>query len=187
MRSMTRKAVRLAYACAAVTLVAQAAELVKPDIKLGLWEVVNNPQVSGQMPIPEEELAKLPPERRAQIEAGFRASMARAVRPHTYHECMTPEKLSHGFDLDKKGDEASCKRRVISSTSSELTLHDECDRSGEKTVSDIHFQVAGGTQMTGRINVVVTRAGKTMNLNSSLTGKWISSSCGNIKDAETVE
>ncbi|HUI60381.1 MAG TPA: hypothetical protein VLX90_09165, partial [Steroidobacteraceae bacterium] len=142
MRSRSRTAMRLACACAAVTLVAQAADLVKPDIKLGLWQVVNDPQVSGEMPIPEEDLAKLPPEQRARVEAGFRASVARAVRPHTYRECMTAEKLARGFDIDKKGDEASCKRRVISSTSSELTLHDECDRSGEKTVSDIHFQVA---------------------------------------------
>ncbi len=38
--------------------------------------------------------------------------------------------------------------------------------------------------MTGKINVVVTSSGKTMTVDSTVHGKWLSSSCGAVKDAE---
>jgi hypothetical protein len=65
----------VAYAGATVALLAQAADFVRPNIKLGLWEVTNNPQVSGQIPIPEDQLAKLSPEQRAKIEAMIQNGM----------------------------------------------------------------------------------------------------------------
>lgn len=163
---------------------ARAADPVKPDIRPGLWEVSMNPQVSGEMPIPDDQLAKMPPEQRARFEAAIKAAMSKGAMARTYKECMTPEKIAHGFDVDKNGDEASCKRKVISSSSTELTLHDECNRQDGKTVSDMHFQVKGGTQASGEVKVVSTSGSKTMTVNSSIQGKWLAASCGNIKDRE---
>jgi hypothetical protein len=51
-------------------------------------------------------------------------------------------------------------------------------------VTDVHFEVKGGTQMSGKINVVMTSAGKTMTVNSTVQGKWLGASCGTVKDAE---
>jgi hypothetical protein len=79
-------------------------------------------------------------------------------------------------------------RKVVSSSSSELTLHDECNNKNQKTVSDVHFEVSSGTQMRGKINIVMSSpSGKTMKVNSTLQGKWLGASCGSVKDSEAVK
>jgi hypothetical protein len=105
------------------------------------------------------------------------------AKTHVYKECMTPDKIAR-FDMNPHGDDASCKRKVISSTRNELTLHDECDKPNQKTIADMHFAVKGGTAMDGKIKVVITsKDGKTMTVNSTVQGKWMSADCGSIKDA----
>jgi hypothetical protein len=185
MRRASKRLLQLALTSLAVTAWVQAAELTKPNIKPGLWEVATNPHISGEMPIPEDQLAKMTPEQRAKLEAAMQAHMTNGAKPRVYKECMTPEKIARGFDIDKHGDDASCKRNVISSSANELTLHDECNKPERKTVTDVHFEVKGGTQMSGKINVVMTSsAGKTMTINSTVQGKWLGASCGTVKDAE---
>ncbi len=166
---------------------AHAADMVKPNIKPGLWEVTMDPQVSGEMPIPEEELAKLTPEQRARFEAAMKASLAKGAMHRVYKECMTPEKIAKGFDVDKPREDASCQRKVVASSANELTVHDECNNKENKTVSDMHFEVKGGTQAIGKIKVVSTTGSKTMNFNSTISGKWLASSCGGVKDSERME
>jgi hypothetical protein len=171
--------VGLVAACAA-----EAADYVKPDIKPGLWEVTSVPQVSGEMPIPEEQLQKMTPEQRARVQAAMQSSMGSARKPRVYKECMTPDKIARGLDLDKGATDASCKRTILASTPSELKLHDECSRPNGKSVTDVHFQVEGTTRMTGKVNIVMSSGGKSMTVNSSLSGKWLGADCGGIKDTE---
>jgi Protein of unknown function (DUF3617) len=185
MRLASRK--RLLIAVTSLTLGAGvlAADLVKPNIKPGLWEVSNSPQFSGQLSIPEEDLAKLSPEQRARMEAALKNATSNMKQPHVYKECMTPEKIARGFDIDRSGNDSSCTRKVVSSSASELTLHDECNQTQRKTVSDVHFEIQGGTQASGKIHVVMTSAdGKTMTVNSTIQGKWLGASCGSVKDHE---
>jgi hypothetical protein len=181
MRCAPRRLLQVALTSLAVTAWVQAAELTKPDIKPGLWEVSINPRISGEMPIPEDQLAKMTPEQRARLQA---AMQARQPKPRVYKECMTPEKIARGFEIDPHGDDSSCKRKVLSSSAKELTLHDECNKPERKTITDVHFEVKGGTQMSGRINIVMTSAGKTMTVNNTMRGKWLGASCGTVKDAE---
>lgn len=181
MHRAPRRLLQLALTSLAVTAWVQAAELAKPNIKPGLWEVTTNPHISGEMPIPEDQLAKMTPEQRARLEAAMKAHQA---KPRVYKECMTPAKIARGFDIDRSGEDSSCKRNVVSSSASELTLHDECSKPDRKTSMDVHFEVKGGTQMSGKINVVMTSAGKTMTVNSTVQGKWLGANCGTVKDAE---
>ena len=181
MRCAPKRLLQVAVTGLAVTAWAQAADLVKPNIKPGLWEVSINPHISGEMPIPEEQLAKMTPEQRARLQA---AMQTHKPKPRVYKECMTPEKIAHGFETDLQGDDSSCKRKVVSSSANELTLHDECNKAERKTVSDVHFEVKGGTQMSGKVNVVMTSGGKTMTVNNLMQGKWLGANCGTVKDAE---
>jgi len=130
------------------------------------------------------ELAKMTPEQRTRLEAAMKAHMAKGAKPTLYKECMTPEKIARGFEIDPHGEDASCKRNVVSSSTKELTLHDECNKPERKTVTDVHFEVKDGTQMSGKINIVMTSAGKTMTVNNTMQGKWLGASCGTVKDAE---
>src|SRR5437016_3699866 len=73
----SRKLLSIAVATVGVAALAQGAPhaahgLMKPNIKPGLWEVSHHPQVTGQVPIPEEQLAKLTPEQRARMEAALK-------------------------------------------------------------------------------------------------------------------
>jgi hypothetical protein len=181
MRCASGRLLQVALTSLAVTAWVQAADFTKPNIKPGLWEVAINPHISGEMPIPEDQLAKMTPEQRARLEA---AMQTHHPKPRVYKECMTPEKIARGFDIDRHGDDSSCKRNVVSSSATELTLHDECNKPERKTVMDVHFEVKGGTQMSGKIDVVMTSAGKTMTINNTMQGKWLGASCGTVKDAE---
>jgi Protein of unknown function (DUF3617) len=181
MRCAPRTLLQVALTSLAVTASVQAAELTKPNIKPGLWEVSITPHISGEMPIPEDQLAKMTPEQRARLQA---AMQAHQPKPRVYKECMTPEKIARGLEIDPHGDDSSCKRNVVSSSAKALTLHDECNKPERKTVTDVHFEVKGGTQLSGKINVVMTSAGKTMTVNNTMEGKWLSASCGTIKDTE---
>ena len=172
----------LALTGLALTALAQAADPIKPNIKPGLWEVSLTPHVSGEMPIPDEQLAKMTPEQRARLEAMMKSRTAKSSEPKVYKECMTPEKIARGFDMDR--DDTSCKRKVVSSSANELTLHDECNRPNQKTVSDVHFEIKGGTQMSGKINVVVSSGTKNMTVNNTMQGKWLGANCGAVNDAE---
>ena len=62
MRFASRQLLPITLATLSVAALVQAAELVKPDIKPGLWEISHQPQVSGQLPLPEDQLAKMTPE-----------------------------------------------------------------------------------------------------------------------------
>jgi hypothetical protein len=161
----------------------QGADFVKPNVKPGLWEVTLDPQVSGEMAIPEDKLANLTPEQRAQMEAAMKAYVANSSKPKTYKECMTPEKIAQGFDIAHR-DDPSCTRKVISSSANELTVHDECNNPPQQSVSDSHFEMKSGTQITGKYNYVMTSNGKTMKLIYTIKGKWLGASCGSVKDSE---
>jgi hypothetical protein len=184
MRHASRRLLQVALTSLAVIAWVEAAELTKPNIKPGLWEVSINPQVSGEMPIPEDQLAKMTPEQRARLQAAMKSHMANGGKPRVYKECMTPEKIARGFDVNPHADDPSCTRNVVSSSANELTLHNECNKPDRKTVTDMHFEVKGGTQTSGKINVVMTSAGKSMTINSTIQGKWLGASCGTVKDAE---
>jgi len=185
MRFAARSLLQLALTTLTATTLASAADLMKPNIKPGLWEITNSPQVTGELPIPEDALAKMTPEQRARMEAAMKNYAANTSKPHVYKECMTPEKIAKGFDLARHEDEKACTRKVVSSSANEVTLHDECNKPEGKTVADMHFEVKGGTQTNGNINLVITRPnGKTMTMKSTLQGKWIGADCGSVKDAE---
>src|SRR5882762_10203068 len=100
MRYASRRLLQVALTSLAVIAWVQAAELTKPNIKPGLWEVSIDPHVSGEMPIPEDQLAKMTPEQRARLEAAMKGHMAKGARPRVYKECMTPEKIARGFEID---------------------------------------------------------------------------------------
>jgi Protein of unknown function (DUF3617) len=72
-RTLLQAAVASLACTAAVTALVQGADFTKPNIKPGLWEVTTNPKMSGQMPIPEEQLAKMTPEQRARLQAAMQA------------------------------------------------------------------------------------------------------------------
>ena len=82
MRPMHWMIVGLSIAGLGAVVLAVAADSAKPadpiklNIKLGLWEIATQANISGAPPIPEDALAKMSPEQRAHMQAAIEASMA---------------------------------------------------------------------------------------------------------------
>jgi hypothetical protein len=153
------------------------------NVKLGLWEIGTHPQVSGNLPIGDEQLQKMPPEQRAKFEAAMQAALARGAQPRLFKECMTPEKRSRGFNAGS--DEGKdCKTTVLTNTASEFQAQRECSGEDRAQSTDVHFRVVSPDHVTGTVLMVMSRDGKTMTVNSTMEGKWLGSDCGSVKDVE---
>ena len=82
------------------------------NIKLGLWEIATQANISGAPPIPEDALAKMSPEQRAHMQAAIEASMAEVAKPRLAKHRVTQEKVAQGFNLDRQHDSATWPEEV---------------------------------------------------------------------------
>lgn len=167
------------YPCMALMALSQAADSIKLNVKPGLWEVSSLGQASGVPPIPEDTLAKMTPEQRARFQAAMQATMSNASKPRLFKNCITPEKIAQGFDV-QPNQSASCQRTVTSISSSEFKVSSVCSGPDGGTTMEMHLQATGSEQVSGTVHVVVSRGGKTMTVDNNIHGKWLSSDCGNV-------
>jgi hypothetical protein len=163
---------------ALMLLGAHAADL-RLKVKTGLWQSTVSMQTNGQLPIAEADLAKLTPERRQQFEAAMKAAMANAAQPHVVTSCVTAEQLRRGLSL-KTEDNPSCKRTVVSSSSSTWAMHEECTGTSART-STIRFHATSPEEIDGQLQMTMTRGDRTMTSNGTVHGKWLTSDCGSVK------
>ena len=183
MQNNHRRLAVLLCAGAAIALIAQAADLVKPNIRLGLWETRITGKASGPPPIPEEVLARLPPERRAQFMAAAAGAAGRAV---AMRQCVTADKLAQGLAISSRA-RADCQRKVLSSSTSEMSVHEDCsDPSGGKESVDVHFSWASD-HVAGTVHAVIQRGPQSMTTDRTIEGHWVGADCGGVKDVEIVK
>ncbi|HXR18439.1 MAG TPA: DUF3617 domain-containing protein [Steroidobacteraceae bacterium] len=166
-----------------IVLLAAAAEPVKLNIKPGLWEIASQNQITGAPPISDDMLARLTPEQRARFEASMQASMANATKPRLAKHCVTPEKIARGLDVEQHND-ASCQKKLVSNSTSEMEISEDCNNPKDHTVISEHVQLSGSEQLTGTVHVVKSSGDRTMTVDSTIHGKWLSASCGDVKDFE---
>ncbi len=172
------------FAGLALASIAAAAEPVKLNVKPGLWEIASQNQISGAPPISEDQLARLTPEQRARIEASIQSSMTEAAKPHLAKHCLTAEKIARGLDVDHH-DDSHCQRNIANNSGSELQLTETCQEGTSSTVLNEHFQLAGSEAVSGTVHTVRSSGGKIMTIDSTIHGKWLGASCGDIKDFES--
>ena len=162
-----------------------AADPVPMDVKLGQWEstmtsqITGMPQGRGMPQIPPEQLARLPPEQRAKIEAMMAQMASGAPRTATTKSCIKREDLTK---LPMNNDQ-SCKTTLTSSSSSKQVIQMDCDRNGNKqsgtmtiealSSESIKFTVVGGASDASK--------GMNMSMNISGTSKWLSPVCADAK------
>jgi hypothetical protein len=166
------------------------AQDIKPvDVKPGLWENTTTSEISGlampAMPqISPDQLAKMPPAQRAQIEAMMKGGMG-TPRTNTTKVCITQEALSRS--LFDNGDK-SCTFKVVSSSSSNQQIHVECTRGNTKTSGDLNLDRVDSEHLKGNMNMKTTgdsstagSAGQNMTIKLSFSNKYLSADCGDVK------
>lgn len=170
-----------AAAVAALLLNPAQAATVRFHVNPGLWQVVVTTQMKGQLPVSDAEINQLPPAQRARIMAAMN-KMIDGAHPHKFKECMTPERIAKGFDVDKP--EAGCTRNIITNTASLMEVSETCTTGRDHRSGHYRFQVGGMGSVSGTLNMTVTRDGKTMNIDGKMNGHWLASNCGSVKDVE---
>jgi Protein of unknown function (DUF3617) len=191
--AIARISMAVAFLCCPLV---RAADAIQPvNVRLGLWETTGTQETTGQMPIPaeareamakmREELAKMPPAQRAQMEAIMNAGrgeeMMKALKSENRKQvvrraCVKKEDLDGLFKL---GDIAeSCTRTYLSSSSSKREMRLQCQQNGMKQTGSVRVEVVNPENVKGSMQMTVTAGTQTMTANSSFSSRWIGPACG---------
>ena len=145
------------------------------DIKPGLWEQTMTTEMSGMPAMPQltpEQLAKLPPAARAAM--GGAAGGGQGI---TTKVCQTKESLADARSYGRQ--DASCTSKVTSMTATKVEIHAECTGRIKSTSDYVMERVdAEHTKMTG---VQKMEGDHPMTSKITITGKWLSADCGDVK------
>jgi hypothetical protein len=181
------KTIILLGAALLAPLTTWAADDIKPfDGKPGLWETTSTTEMSGlpgmpAMPqIPPEQLAKMTPQQRAQVEAMIKARMGAAGGPQTdtTKSCLTSDSFKNGLTMGQKN--TNCTQKVTSSSSSMQNIHMECTQGKTTMVGDFMIERVDSEHAKG--NLVMKAAGdQPINMKMSFSTKWLSADCGDVK------
>ena len=185
----TQRVTALFVLCAAATVMSvRADQPVNLAVDMGLWEVTTHAQMSGGLPPQiQEKLQSMTPEQRERIEAAMQGMMADSQREHVFSECMTREKWSEGFSDGQ--DDAQCKSTMVSNTRSEFDYRKVCAPAGDEQTGHTekaHFHLLDRHHVTGTVDVVQTSGGREMTIHQTVEGKWLASSCGDVKDIQRI-
>ncbi len=143
-------------------------------IKPGLWKVTTTSHMNGQLPIPEADLARMPPAQRAKFEAAMKAAAANMGAPHVFEECLTAKQIADGLKLNET--EPSCHRTILSSAPTELRIHESCTGTTVREM-DGTFEAPDPSTMHGTIHMVATHGARTMNVDSVVQGQRLGADC----------
>jgi hypothetical protein len=164
-------------ACLSVSLAAAvAAQAPALDVKMGLWEMTNVSTVSGQMPT--IDTSKMSPEQRAR----FEEAMKKRGTPRTTvtKSCLTKEKFERSAFMMEDQPGRTCKQSILTNTRSRLDATLTC--TGEHPVTgQIHVDALSPTNVKISVTSASAMPDGAMNINMTMTGKWIGADCGNEK------
>ncbi len=163
-----------AASCLSLSVLAHA-EPPALAVKMGQWQITTTTKMSGQPP--SFDTSKLPPEQKARVETMMKALMAEHTR--TGHTCVSKDTLQQAnflLDDQDKEDGSACKRTLQTNTKKELDSKVEC--TGESARSaELHIEASSPTSIKGSMRMSQSRAGHTMTMNATFTGKWVAAQC----------
>jgi len=157
------------------------------NVKEGLWEVTVDMSAAAGMPsIPDDVLARLTPEQRAQMEAMMKQrGISSNGHSTVVKSCVTKEKIEKGMAFSDEKRE-NCTHTVANSTAThaEIKMHCEMNKdSANKAIVDSTTQVdvLGPDSTKGTTHAVTTSNGRTMVSDMTFTSKYLGADCGDIK------
>jgi hypothetical protein len=160
------------FAAAALGATAQTA-----PIKPGLWQVQSEREVNGQKaPDMSDRMKNMSPEKRAHFEAMMKQHGIATDGSGTQKVCYTKENLDRSAWANEMMD---CKAIFSSQTGSLWKWHTSCptmkiEADGEATFPD-------SLNFTVKSTSVSKHDEKVRTTTHTMTGKWLSPDCGDIK------
>jgi hypothetical protein len=139
------------------------------DLKTGSWEVMMATTVTG-VPIPQDALAKMPPDQHAKFEEAMKARAGK-VNTSTMHTCVTKEDLDRG-DL-MKSERENCTRKVIDQSARRFEVEESC-AAPEPSQTHMTFD----SKSPDAYNAIIERSqGEGGKVHIELNGHWVEAKC----------
>jgi hypothetical protein len=171
MQSFTVRVLALVIATTATCALAQTA----PPIKPGLWELVSEREVDGkQTADPSDELKKMQPEARKQLEAVMRKK-GMEVGGGPVKVCMSREVLDQG---QWQGQQSGCKTEFTSRSATIWKWRTRCDKPQSTGEGEAVF--ASPEAYTVKSTMKSTIDGQARTTRSTAKGKWLGPDCGSL-------
>lgn len=164
-----------------------AADDIRPfDAKTGLWETTSTMEMPGMpampaMPqIPPEQLAKMTPQQRAQVEAMMKSRMGAAGSPRATvtKSCLTKESLQQALTMSQN---ENCTHKVLASSSAMQNIHMECTQGKTTSSGDLTVERIDAEHARGSVVMKSAVGDQPVNMKMTFTTKWLSSDCGDVK------
>ncbi len=183
-----------------------AAQVVKVDIKPGLWEAqsklvgdsaqqVKSAQTEQMIKAMEEmksRLASMPPEQRAMMEEvmarqGMKFSeeglslqndkVQVNAEGAKIKQCITQAQLDKGFAPKTKD---NCENKLTQLSKNKYSMEFVCTGK-EQATGKGEFEVLSNKEYRGTMHMTSLNNGKPMTIDAEMHGQWLGSDCGDIK------
>lgn len=178
---------RLFLSCA-IALTSAAALAQQPHIRPGLWEETinvksDNAQMNAAMEQMKQRMAAMTPEQRAAMDkamAGHGMGMT-GGGANTMRVCVTKEQIARGFRPEERG---HCSRANIV-TSGRVTKFDfACQSERGGITGHGEYTELSDTAFTVSTTADISNPKMTMHMQNDMSGKFVSSDCGDVKPME---
>lgn len=171
----TRTGVRIALAVSVgVALPLLAAERLA--VKTGLWESTETVQISG-VKIPADQLAKMPPAQRAQMEEMLKKMGVGAPRTTVHKWCLTAKDLQEDTFFGPQDEGDNCQHKLVASTSKRREWTFQCNSPDGIGSGHLVIEASSDTQVHGTMEGQMARASGSGSMNTKIEAKWVAASC----------
>lgn len=164
--------IKLLTTCGLAGLAFAASAADKIELRTGTWEVTATTHMSG-MPLSREELAKMTPQQRAEIEKTMKEEAAKGPQTDVSRECITAEDLERPF---ASGDMEQCTSTLV--RTSRTTYEARLDCTGEhKGAGLLKVNAPTPGAMTATFELRSGEGRDAFTVKSQMKGRWVSSQC----------
>lgn len=172
----------------AVLLFAAGAQ-AQTHLSPGLWEQqismkTNNPDMDAKMAKMKEQLASMPPDKRAMVEQMMASKgIGVGANANTFRMCMTKEQAERDSMPQHDG---RCSQQEATRSGNTIKFKTTCqgEKGGQPITSEGEFTMNGSTGYTGHSVTNMTVHGQPTQMQSDVVGKWLGSDCGDVKPVQ---
>jgi hypothetical protein len=153
-------------------------------VRPGLWEnsisIKGGGEMDAAMARMRDELARMPPEQRRQMEAMManRGMGMVAGQPTTVRVCVTPEQAAR--DELPSGD-GRCRHTGHSRSGNTVRFKFTCQTEHGNSTGEGEFTLVSDTEQRGRMDMTIQRGQNQQRMEMNTTGKWLAADCGDVK------
>jgi uncharacterized protein DUF3617 len=160
-----------------VVSIAAQAQTALP-IKAGLWQIHIDREVNGEKaPDMSEKMKNMDPETRARVEAMMKQ------RGIDVGASGGPDKVCYSKEMIQRGrwadQQTECKTDFNSQSAALWKWHSSCPKLGSESDGEATF--SGSENYVVKTSSVTKLGGTSRASHMTITGKWMSSDCGDLK------